>query len=58
MVKPPFKVFSLSLDQAERKYLNEVDPPVGRPPGNNYANLQLLLKIIILMIMWNLIPFL
>ena len=58
MVKTQFKVFSLSLDQAERKYLNEVDPSAGRPPGNSYANLQLLLKRIILMIMWNLIPFL
>ena len=58
MVKTQFKVFSLSLDQAEQKYLNEVNPFVGRPPGNSYANLQLLLKRIILMIMWNLIPFL
>ena len=58
MVKTQLKVFSLSLDPVERKYLNEVDPSVGRPPGNSYANLQLLLKRIILMIMWNLIPFL
>ena len=41
VVKAQFEVFSLSLDQAEQKYLNEVDPsvmPICNFYEENYTN--------------------